>query len=243
MRHPGNARALNMSDQKIGESTLPRTLTGFLGRQVRARPFGFIGFFALVISAAGTAVAVQYGMKLLVDAMSGGKAGHHNAYWALLFFLVLIGVESALWRASGVIGSRTIIAAGVKIRLDLFRHLAGHSMRYFNENFSGSLGHRITATAGHFGSLISTCAWNITPPLIDFLGALIIFASIRPPMAAALAGPWPWSRAASTCSAAPAASSTAALLSPRTEPVVSWWMHSLSGSCTARAISPLRAPA
>src|SRR3712207_7715523 len=49
-----------------------------------------------------------------------------------------------------------------------FEHLSGHPMRYFADHFAGSLGNRITSTAGAVGALISTLTWNIVPPCTDF---------------------------------------------------------------------------
>jgi ATP-binding cassette subfamily B protein len=51
-------------------------------------------------------------------------------------------------------------------------------MRYFAENLAGSLGQRITSTAGNFGALTNTVIWRINPPCIDFAGALILFATV-----------------------------------------------------------------
>jgi ATP-binding cassette subfamily B protein len=168
------------------ERGIPLTAAGFIWHQLRAQPVSFALFVTMVAGAATSAVAVQYGMKLLVDAMAGSYRGLDAVYWSLFLFLSLIAAESALWRTSGVIGSRSIIAAGVNIRLGLFRHMTGHAMRYFGDHLAGALGQRVTATAGHFGSLIGTIGWKIVPPCVDFLGALVIFASIRPPMAVAL---------------------------------------------------------
>src|SRR5690242_9793699 len=158
----------------------------FLLHQAGRRPMHFIGVFSLVIGAALCAVAVQYGMKLLVDAMATGPQALSGVSFALALFIGLICVENALWRLGGWLGCRTVVAAGVDIRLDLFRHLTGQPMRYFSDHFSGALGNRITATATAAAQFIGTLIWNIVPPCTDFLGALIIFTSVDWHMAAAL---------------------------------------------------------
>jgi ATP-binding cassette, subfamily B, bacterial len=158
----------------------------FLRHYVGQRPLHFTGLSMLVLSAAASAVAVQYGMKLLVDAMAGGEESRSGVWTALGFFVALIVIENALWRLAGWLGCRTLVGTGVAIRLELFEHLSGHPMRYFADHFSGSLGHRITGTAGAFGALCSTMLWNVIPPLVDFIGALIIFSGIDWRMAAAL---------------------------------------------------------
>jgi ATP-binding cassette subfamily B protein len=140
-----------------------------------------------VVAAASCAVAVQYGMKLIVDAMNRPDRSAAPVEQLLAIFIALIGIESLLWRAAGVLGCRSIVATGVDLRLDLFEHLTGHSMRFFATQLSGSLGGRITATTGAAGAIFSDMVWRITPPVVDFLGALVVFVTIDAPMAGLLA--------------------------------------------------------
>lgn len=142
---------------------------------------------ASVTAAAGCAVAVQYQVKFLVDAMAG-PARNAGAVWtAVACFVALVAVESVLWRASGWLTCRTTIEAGVRMRLDLFAHLSGQSMRYFAENLAGSLGQRITATAGAFGALTNIAVWRIAPPVVDFIGGSVVLATIHGRMAVVMA--------------------------------------------------------
>jgi ATP-binding cassette subfamily B protein len=157
----------------------------FILEYVRRRPWRFAALVAMVVGAAGCAVGVQYAMKLLVDGMTGSRES--AAVWtALAVFIGLIAIESVLWRLSGWLGCRTTVDTGVDMRLDLFGYLNGQPMRYFAENLAGSLGHRITATAGNFGALTNTVVWRVLPPCVDFAGALVIFATVDWRMAAAL---------------------------------------------------------
>jgi ATP-binding cassette subfamily B protein len=136
----------------------------------------FIPVFALVFLAACCAVGVQYGLKILVDAMSPATRSLDQVAWPLALFLTLVGIESILWRAAGWMGAHAIIEAGVRIRLDLFSRLAGRPLNFFSESFSGALGGRITAVSGAFGALTNTFIWNILPPCTDFAGALVLFS-------------------------------------------------------------------
>jgi len=158
----------------------------FVLHYVRSRPWHFTGLVTMVLGAAGCAIAVQYVMKLLVDAMVGPRDG--SAAWtALAIFIGLLSIESLPWRVSGWLGCRTTVGAGVQMRLDLFDYLNGQPMRYFADNLAGSLGQRLTATAGNFGALTNTMVWRILPPCVDFIGALIIFALVDTGMMLALA--------------------------------------------------------
>jgi ATP-binding cassette subfamily B protein len=160
--------------------------SSFLAHYVGGRPWHFAGLLVLVVSAAACAVGVQIGMKLLVDAMAGLESNARAVWTSLALFIGLVAAEQALWRLAGWLGCRTIVGVGVDIRLDLFEHLSGHATRYFADHFAGSLGTRITSTAGAVGALISTLIWNIVPPCTDFLGAVIVLTTIDWRMAVAL---------------------------------------------------------
>jgi ATP-binding cassette subfamily B protein len=177
-----------MSDSSIAQVQLAQTPAAFLMTYVRARRGSFLTLGALVVAAGSCAVAVQYGMKLIVDAMSATDRQAADVWHPLFLFLTLIGVESILWRLSGWLGCRTIIASCVDMRVDLFKHLTGHSMKYFRQHLSGALGNRITSTSQSSGSILGTLTWNIVPPCVDFLGAVVVLLTIDWRMAAALTG-------------------------------------------------------
>ncbi|WP_077731591.1 ABC transporter ATP-binding protein [Methylocaldum sp. 14B] len=158
----------------------------FLLHYVRRRPFHFAGLFLLVIGAAACAIGVQVGMKFLVDAMSAPERNRLAVWGPLALFITLVGVEHGLWRLSGWLGCRTMVSTGVDVRLDLFQHLSGHSMCYFNDRMAGSLGNRISETAAATGTLFSVLAWNMVPPCTDFLGAMIVLGTVHGDMAALL---------------------------------------------------------
>lgn len=159
----------------------------FVLHYIRRHALLFAGLAMTVVIAAACAVAVQYVMKLLVDGMAGSRDNAAAVWTALFLFVGLIATESVFWRVTGWLACRTTVGVGCEMRLDLFNHLNGQPMRYFAENLAGSLGQRITATAGNFGALVNTVVWRIMPPCIDFLGALLIFLTVDPWMMAALA--------------------------------------------------------
>lgn len=168
------------------DAAIPDTPVRFLLHYMRRRPLQFGGLFLLILGAAGCAVAVQWGMKLLVDAMAATDRATADVWTPLTLFLGLILAENVLWRAGGWLGCRAVVASGIDIRLDLFRHLSGHSLRYFSQNMAGALGGRITATAGAIGSVLGTLTWSIMPPVIDFIGAVIVLTTVDGRMGLAL---------------------------------------------------------
>lgn len=148
----------------------------------------FAALLTLIVAAAACAVGVQYGMKLIVDTMAVGDRESDAIWYWVAMFIALIALESVFWRLGGWLGCNTVVSTGVDIRLDLFRHLAGHPMRYFSEHLAGSLGNRVTVTAGATGAIYGTLIWKILPPIVDFLGAIVVLVTIDHRMAWVLIG-------------------------------------------------------
>jgi ATP-binding cassette, subfamily B, bacterial len=163
-----------------------RRPSSFLAHSVRRWPWHFGCLLLLVVGATACSVGVQIGMKLLVDAMAGAERTLSVVWVPLSLFIGLIALENILWRLGGWLGCRTIVGVGVDSRLDLFEHLSGHSARYFADHFAGSLGNRITSTAGAVGAVISAFTWNVAPPCADFVGAVIVLAMVDWRMAGVL---------------------------------------------------------
>ncbi len=164
-----------------------RAAGAFILHYVARWRWHFLSILVVVIGAAVCSVGIQYIMKVLVDAMAGPRLISRGIVVALGSFLALVVCESLFWRLLGWMVCRTTVEVGVDLRLDLFHCLSGQSMRYFAENLAGSLGQRITATAGNFGALTNTVVWRALPPSIDFIGAIVIFAMIDHNMTLVLA--------------------------------------------------------
>ena len=174
-----------MDTRPPGGNSLPDQPVPFLWRYVRRRPWHFGTLFGLIIGAASCAVAVQYGMKLLVDAMALGR--ETGRVWPPFFlFIFLIVVENLFWRSAGYLGCRTVVSSGADLRIDLFNHLTGHPMRYFSQHFAGSLANRISSAGGAAGGIYGGLAWKIIPPCIDFVGAVIVLFTVQLTMGFAL---------------------------------------------------------
>ena len=169
-----------MDTRPPGGNSLPDQPVPFLWRYVRRRPWHFGTLFGLIVGAASCAVAVQYGMKLLVDAMAMGQEA--GRVWPPFFpvltrdrqamadlvrsdpYLPSRVVENLFWRSAGYLGCRTVVSSGADLRIDLFNYLTGHPMRYFSQHFAGSLANRISSAGGAAGGIYGGLAWKIIPP-------------------------------------------------------------------------------
>ncbi len=176
--HPPERGAPHVAPPPAAPSAFLQGPYRFVLHYVAGRRWQFAALLLTVAGAAGCAVAVQYVMKLLVDAMAGPGEASAAVWSALVMFVTFIAGESILWRITGWLACRTTLSVGVDMRLDLFSYLNGQPMRYFADNLAGSLGQRLTATAGNFGALTNTIIWRILPPCIEFIGALVIFLTV-----------------------------------------------------------------
>src|SRR5690606_12757353 len=175
-RVAAHRRVAAMSPQSL--VSLPNRPVAFLWRYVRLRPWHFGTLTFLIVSAAACAVAVQYGMKLLVDAMAMGREAG-RVWFPFGLFIFLIVVENLFWRSAGYLGCRTVVSSCADLRIDLFNYLTGHPMRYFSQHFAGALANRISSAGGAAGGIYGGLAWKIIPPCIDFIGAVIVLFTVQ----------------------------------------------------------------
>jgi ATP-binding cassette, subfamily B, bacterial len=177
-RSRSRSLTINPAPPMAAPSTFLQGPYRFVLHYIAGRPWQFGALLLAVVGAGGCAVAVQYVMKLLVDGMAGPREASAAVWSALILFVTFIAGESILWRITGWLACRATLGVGVDMRLDLFSYLNGQPMRYFADNLAGSLGQRLTATAGNFGALTNTVVWRILPPCIEFVGALIVFMTV-----------------------------------------------------------------
>jgi ATP-binding cassette subfamily B protein len=137
-----------------------------------------MNLMATIAAGSVCAVAAQYGLKLLVDAMTATSVDRRHVLFCLSLFLGLLGMESVCWRLGGVLGSRTIIRVSEDIRIDLFEAVSKRSWQFFNGQASGALAGRITAAAASATAVMRTVVWSVLPPVIDLLGSVVVLATI-----------------------------------------------------------------
>ena len=161
----------------------------FLARYVRRHPLGHAVVLGSVLLAVACGVGTQYGMKHLVDVVSRGPQGAGTAvWWAFALLCGLIACDNLLWRVGGYAAARTYVRVTGDIRADLFAYLAGHSPSYFAERLPGALAGRISAAASATFAIENTGSWNVLPPTIAVLCAIVLIGSVNPLLALTLVG-------------------------------------------------------
>jgi ATP-binding cassette, subfamily B, bacterial len=159
----------------------------FLARYVKVRPIAHAAIVTAVVAAVGCSVGAQYGVKVLVDTLTGGFGTHaRDAWFGFLLLATLIAADNLLWRVASWIASYTFVAVTGDLRRDLFRHLTGHSPSYFADRMPGTLTSRITATSNATFTLQNMFVWNVMPPCMATIVAIALVVTVSVPMAAAL---------------------------------------------------------
>lgn len=169
----------------MARTVRPRPLP-FLRAYVARHPWGHAIILSAVIGAVICSVSTQYGLKHLIDCVAAGPQAHPPVWSAFLLLCGFIAADNLLWRVGGWTAARTFVAVTGDIRRDLFAHLSGHSQSWFAERLPGALAGRISATAEAAFTVENTGAWNVLPPCIAVICAILFIGSVNPPLAAAL---------------------------------------------------------
>ena len=146
----------------------------FLGRYVRARAVSHAAVASAVLAAVACSVSTQYAVKRLVDTLPASAPAHGGSPWlAVCVLLFFIAADNLLWRAAGLIASYTFVRVTGDIRADLCRHLTGHAPSYFAKRLPGVLTSRVTATSNAVFTVENMFVWNVAPPCLATIGAII----------------------------------------------------------------------
>lgn len=158
----------------------------FLARYVRMRAAAHAFIFLTVAAAVGCSVTTQYGVKHLVDTLSGNAPDGEEVWLAFAFLVSLIAADNLLWRLASWTASSTFVGVTGDLRRDLFQHLTGHAPSYFADRLPGMLTSRITATANAVYTIENMVVWNVLPPCAATVGAVVFVATVDWLMAAGL---------------------------------------------------------
>src|SRR5579872_1793540 len=158
----------------------------FMFRYVRLRPGSHLSILTGVVVAVACSVGTQYGVKFLVDALSGNHAA--NDVWVAFLLLVsLIAADNVLWRLASWVANFTFVGVTGDLRRDLFRHLTGHSPSYFADRLPGTLTSRVTATSNAVFTVENMSMWNVLPPCAATIAAIGLVLTISVAMGVSLA--------------------------------------------------------
>jgi ATP-binding cassette subfamily B protein len=157
----------------------------FVLRYIRLRPLPHGVILVTVLGAVVCATSTQYGVKFLVDVLS--HRGSADPWTAFALLGSLIAADNLLWRVAAWIANHAFVGVTGDLRRDLFRHLTGHSPRYFADRLPGTLTSRVTATSNAVFTAENMFIWNVLPPCAATVAAIALVTTISLQMAGALA--------------------------------------------------------
>jgi ATP-binding cassette subfamily B protein len=158
----------------------------FVLRYLRQRLASHIVIVTAVVAAVACSVGTQYGVKYLVDGLSAGPGSAGRVWLAFVFLMSLIAADNFLWRIASWTASFTFVRVTGDLRRDIFRHLTGHAPSYFSDRLPGMLTSRITATSNAVFTVENMFVWNVLPPCIATVAAIVLIGTVSLPMSAGL---------------------------------------------------------
>lgn len=158
----------------------------FVLRYLRRRRAAHVVIVSAVVAAVACSVGTQYGVKNLVDSLTAGSS-HANGVWlAFGFLMMLIAADNLLWRIASWVASFTFVGVTGDLRRDMFRHLTGHAPSYFSDRLPGMLTSRVTATSNAVFTVENMFVWNVLPPCIATVSAILLIGTVSLAMSAGL---------------------------------------------------------
>jgi ATP-binding cassette subfamily B protein len=158
----------------------------FVLRYLRQRLASHVVIVTAVVAAVACSVGTQYGVKYLVDGLSAGPGSAGRVWLAFVFLMSLIAADNFLWRIASWTASFTFVRVTGDLRRDIFRHLTGHAPSYFSNRLPGMLTSRITATSNAVFTVENMFVWNVLPPCIATVAAIVLIGTVSLPMSAGL---------------------------------------------------------
>jgi ATP-binding cassette, subfamily B, bacterial len=158
----------------------------FVLRYLRQRLAAHVVILTAVVAAVACSVGTQYGVKYLVDSLSAGPARTGGVWLAFIFLMSLIAADNLLWRIASWTASFTFVGVTGDLRRDIFRHLTGHAPSYFSDRLPGMLTSRITATSNAVFTVENMFVWNVLPPCMATISAIVLIGTVSLKMSAGL---------------------------------------------------------
>jgi ATP-binding cassette, subfamily B, bacterial len=158
----------------------------FVLRYLRRRRTAHVVIVSAVVAAVACSVGTQYGVKNLVDSLTAGSSRANSVWLAFGFLMLLIAADNLLWRVASWTASFTFVGVTGDLRRDMFRHLTGHAPSYFSDRLPGMLTSRITATSNAVFTVENMFVWNVLPPCIATVSAILLIGTVSLAMSAGL---------------------------------------------------------
>jgi ATP-binding cassette subfamily B protein len=160
------------------------TLFQFYKRAIGNHKFKIFGMVLGDAIQAAFMLMIPFALKSIVDALETYDSSVHGAGWDYMrepfmwFVIIIIGQEFGS-RLSGMCLAFTAGQVRLKPRSEMIDYLQTHSMNFYQNMHSGSLGSRINEACTGFGFSIWTFIFDLWPVIIKVLtGIILLFLSL-----------------------------------------------------------------
>jgi ATP-binding cassette, subfamily B, bacterial len=182
-RRPSGPRGVSVL---VDLATFAERPIAFFFRYVQRRSLAHAAILAAVSAAVLCSIFTQYAVKLLVDTLSGAPRAPAAVWHVFVLLVGLITADNLLWRVASWVGNATFVSVTGDIRRDLFRHLIGQAPSYFAAASPGALTARVTATSNALFTVENMLVWNVLPPCMATVWAIVFVGTVSLEMAAGL---------------------------------------------------------
>jgi len=150
----------------------------FIVRYMRRNPVAHGVILLCVLGAVTCSIGTQYGVKNLVDTLADGPDAGTAVWMAFLVLFALIAADNLLWRVASYVACGTFVRVTGALRRDLFRHLTGHAPGFFVDRQPAASTSRVTATSNALFTIENMLIWNVIPPCVATVGAVVLVATV-----------------------------------------------------------------
>lgn len=167
-----------------------KELVGFLWKFIQKQRWTFSSIFVQDWINTLESLLWPFILRWVIDIFSQNEMNRALAWEPLqapivvsICLLVFIEINS---RAMGFLMAKAIPRLQAEIRMTMFDHVQGHSPRYFNERFAGSVANKITDMTTSVESILQQLFWPIISSIAMSLFGAIFLGFIHPMLAGIL---------------------------------------------------------
>lgn len=169
------------------------SLMNFIWKFVRTQRLIF--FIMLLFSLMWTFEALfwPFFLRKIVDVLTLNDSNRLSA-WPVLKILLMWGASAWIFMEGGFrvrdfFQARAFPKMEADIRMTMFDHVQGHSPKYFNEKFSGSLANKISNMTWSATAIVRSILMLFVPSVLSCILTIVIFSQMHTYFAA-IAGVW-----------------------------------------------------
>ncbi len=165
-------------EEKVRLRDIDKKTRAILFEQIKIEKFTLLGAFFFMLVVTGTSLLSPYISKLVLDSIQDGSGS-----WLLSGSLILIALAGINWVGTYFRSYLTSLAANrsvSRIRQNLYQHILGQSVSFFEREKTGDIITRLTSDVGALADTVSSGLITLIGDLITLVGVVIIMFRLSP---------------------------------------------------------------